>query len=71
MSVETLNELGITTITPTSITLKMADYTPTKPFGELSQVSIIIVGKPIRWILLFFVPHMQYNLYQEFWDVYG
>ena len=45
MSIETLNELGITTMTPTPIILKMADHTCTKPLGELTQVSIIIAGK--------------------------
>ena len=48
MSVETLNELGITNMTPTPIILKMADHTRTKPLGELTQTSAIIAGKEYR-----------------------
>ena len=48
MSVETLNELGITKMNPTPIILKMAYHTCTKPLGELPQVSVIIVGKEYK-----------------------
>lgn len=42
MSVEKLNELGITTIIPTPIILTMADDTHTKQLGKLPQMSVII-----------------------------
>ena len=48
MSVETLNELGITKMNPTPIILKMADHTRTKPLGELPQVLVIIAGKEYK-----------------------
>ena len=48
MSVETLNELGITKMNPTPIILKMADHTRTKPLGELPQVLVIIIGKEYK-----------------------
>jgi hypothetical protein len=48
MSVETLNELGITKMNPTPIILKMADHTHTKPLGELPHVPVIIVGKEYK-----------------------
>ena len=45
MSVESLNESGITTKVSTSIVLQMADHTCTNPLGELTQASTTIVGK--------------------------
>ena len=48
MSVETLNELGITKMNPTPIILKMAYHTRTKPLGELPQVSVIVAGKEYK-----------------------
>ena len=53
MSVEKLNELGITTMIPTPIILKMAYHTHTKQLGGLPQVSVIIAKRNTNLILLF------------------
>ena len=44
MSMETMEELGLTNMVPTSIILKMADHTRTKPLGQLPQVPVQIAG---------------------------
>ena len=44
MSMETMEELGLTNMVPTSIILKMADHTRTKPLGQLPQVLVQIVS---------------------------
>ena len=43
MSMETMKELGLTNMVPTSAILKMANQTRTKPLGQLLQVPIQIV----------------------------
>ena len=37
MSMETMEELGLTNMVPTSIILKMADHTDTKSFGAITS----------------------------------
>ena len=44
MSMETMEELGLTNMVPTSIILKMADHTRTKPLGQLPQVPVQIAS---------------------------
>ena len=48
MSVETMEELGLTNMVPTSIILKMADHTRTKPLGQLPQVPVHIAGQEYK-----------------------
>jgi hypothetical protein len=54
MSVEKLNELGITTIIPTPIILKMADDTHTKQLGKLPQMSVIIAKMEYKFDITIF-----------------
>jgi hypothetical protein len=54
MSVEKLNELGITTIILTPIILKMADDTHTKQLGKLPQMSVIIAKMEYKFDITMF-----------------
>jgi hypothetical protein len=44
MIVETMEELGLTQLRPTTLTLKMADQTRVKPMGFLLMMHNIIVS---------------------------
>ena len=44
MSIETMEDLELTNMVPTSIMLKMADHTRTRPLGQLPQVPVQIAG---------------------------
>ena len=48
MSMETMEELKLTNMVPTSIILKMADHTRTKPLGQLLQVPVQIAGREYK-----------------------
>ena len=48
MSLKTIKELRLANMVPTSIILKMAYQTRTKPLGQLLQVPIQIVGREYK-----------------------
>ena len=48
MSMETMEESGLTNMVPTSIILKMVDHTCTRPLGQLSKVPIQIAGQEYK-----------------------
>ena len=54
MSMETMEELGLINMVPTTIILKMADHTRTKLLGQLSQVLVQIVGREYKFDFVVF-----------------